>query len=196
MLQIQDSDTKYLQKVSDSDLNLNEHWVKNSLPPVGERDLTTKKYVDDLSNKKLDKIILNDINLNRVQLTNLGNIISNNGDVINLGYANQYFLWKVITGDIDLDDHRIRNSLEPLNSKDLTTKNYVDTEIAKIPQGSSGDTSSFLKIDGTRAMTGDLNMDTNKIINLKTPTNDSDATNKNYVDQKIEQSHFIFKRNE
>ena len=45
-----------------------------------------------------------------------------------------------MTGDINLDNHRVENSLEPLNSKDLTRKNYVDTEIAKIPQGGSSST--------------------------------------------------------
>ena len=46
-------------------------------------------------------------------------------------------------------------------------KKYVDAEIAKIP---SANISTFLKKDGTVAMTGDLNMTTNKIKNLGTPT--------------------------
>jgi hypothetical protein len=39
-----------------------------------------------------------------------------------------------------------------------------------------------LAIDGSQAMTGDLNMGINKVINVSDPTSDSDAANKGYVD--------------
>ena len=60
-----------------------------------------------------------------------------------------------------------------------------------ISKNDGGDDGSFLKIDGSRAMTGDLDVDTNKINNLKTPTDDGDAASKFYVDDKLEQSHLI-----
>lgn len=41
---------------------------------------------------------------------------------------------------------------------------------------------SFLDLGGTRPMTGDLNLNSNKIINLATPTNPNDAVNKAYAD--------------
>ena len=60
-----------------------------------------------------------------------------------------------------------------------------------ISKNDGGDDGSFLKIDGSRAMTGDLDVNTNKIINLKTPTNESDAANKKYIDETLEQSHLL-----
>ena len=93
-----------------------------------------------------------------------------------------------MTGDINLDNHRVKNSLEPTNSKDLTTKNYVDTEIAKIPQGGGGSSTQFVRRDGTLPMTADLNMDNNKIVNLKKPTNVGDGATKKYVDETVTES--------
>ena len=71
-------------------------------------------------------------------------------------------------------------------------KNYIDGEIAKIPQsGGNVDTSSFLKLDGTRAMTGVLNMNDHKISNLKMPEFNTDAANKQYIDEALLKSHLV-----
>ena len=40
----------------------------------------------------------------------------------------------------------------------------------------------FLRVDGTRAMTGALDLNSNSIFNLSTPVNSNDAATKNYVD--------------
>ena len=40
----------------------------------------------------------------------------------------------------------------------------------------------FLRVDGTRAMTGSLDLNSNSIFNLSTPVNSNDAATKNYVD--------------
>ena len=125
-------------------------------------DVVNMKYIENGLNSKLDKLILKDINLSNKQLTNLGFDINNPGDV-NLGFTDQKYLQKVSDSDLDMDEHRVVNSLDPVNSRDLTTKNYVDTEIGKIPQT---DTAQFLKIDGTRSMTGDLDMDSYFITNV------------------------------
>ena len=47
------------------------------------------------------------------------------------------------------------------------------------------DLSPYLKKDGTIPMTGDLNVAGHEIINLTTPTLDSDATTKEYVDSQL-----------
>ena len=44
------------------------------------------------------------------------------------------------------------------------------------------DGANFLKKDGSVAMTGNLNLNNNKITNLATPVSDTDAANKAYVD--------------
>ena len=141
---------------------------------------STKKYVDDLSNTKLDKIITKDVNLNNKQLLNLGFSINNPGDVINLGFADQKYLQKVSDSNLNMNEHRIKNSLDPIDEKDLSAKYYVDTEITKVQHNL--DLSPFLRKDGQRSMTGDLNMDSNSIIRLKDPVNNTDAVTKKYAD--------------
>ena len=247
--------------------------------PTGNNNPTTKKYVDDLSNTKLDKIFTTNVNRNNKQLTNLGYDISNPGDVVNLGFTDQKYLQKVSDSDLDMDEHRIKNSLEPVNSRDLTTKNYVDNQMGtkadlsktttqtfqgrvQIPDFNSGghngseivnlryidgaflnkkaggtlnnpitflsslqsnqrqihnlgvpqfnssaankryvdeeigkiaivDTTQFIKRDGTVAMIANLDMGTQKIENVKTPTNDMDVATKGYIDDTLSKSHLV-----
>ena len=49
----------------------------------------------------------------------------------------------------------------------------------------SPDLSDYLEKDGTVAMTGNLNLNNNKIINLSKPTQDNEATTKDYVDKLV-----------
>ena len=170
-----------------TDLNMNEHLIQNVGDPINSDHGANKKYVDNKLDTKLDKIILKDINLNNKQLTNLGYNIHNAGDVVNLGFCDQKYLQKVSDSNLNLNEHRILNSLEPVNSRDLTTKGYVDTEITKIHQNI--DLSPFLRIDGQIAMTGDLNMNDNGIKKLKSPTRDDEAVNEGYLDQVVKDSH-------
>lgn len=100
----------------------------------------------------------------------------------------------VLTGSLDLGNNKIINLSNPTNNQDAATKNYVDTEIASIsfPTShsdlsnlTSDDHTQYLLVNGTRALTGNLNLSNNKIINLGTPTLDTDAVTKEYVDEQI-----------
>ena len=68
----------------------------------------------------------------------------------------------------------------------LVTKKYVDDEIAKIPSGSgSSNSSNFLKKDGSVAMTGDLNMNEQRVKNTLDPTDEQDTVNKRYLESQL-----------
>ena len=125
------------------------------------------------------------LNMGNKQITNLGYSISDPTDVINLGFSDQKYLQKVSDSDLDLDDHRVKNSLPPVADKDLTTKKYVDDEIAKIPQSGGSSSTQFIRRDGTVPMAADLDLGGNKISNLKSPESDNDAVNREYLNRKI-----------
>ena len=93
----------------------------------------------------------------------------------------------LITVDSNIDmksQYSITKLKTPTNNDDAANKKYVDD--------SKVDGSVFLKLDGTRAMTGDVNMNNKKIKNLSSPTANSDAANKKYVDDsKVDGSVFL-----
>ena len=66
----------------------------------------------------------------------------------------------------------------------LQQKKYVDDKTV------APDLSDYLEKDGTVAMTGNLNLGNNKIINLSKPTQDNDAVNKVYADKLVHCEEF------
>ena len=109
--------------------------------------------------------------------------------VVNKEYLNTHFLKIMGKGDYDFDlGGQIIKNCEPyydglFDDNSLVSKAFVDSEIAKIPQ-------DVLKLDGSKAMTGALDMGNHNIINLKDPTAQSHAANKKFVDGAILNSNF------
>lgn len=61
---------------------------------------------------------------------------------------------------------------------------YINT-LDNLPFENDFNDQNYLKTDGSNTMLNNLNMDDNKIINLSAPVDNSDATNKLYVDTQI-----------
>ena len=128
--------------------------------------------------------------------------------VVNKEYLNEKFLKKdKDDNNFDLRGNIVRNC-EPyydglFTDNDLVSKAFVRTEINKLPKPAT----DVLKLDGSRGMTGDLNMNNNLITNcgrltmvadgnspinmnnsylygLPNPVSNDDATNKTYVDNR------------
>ena len=87
---------------------------------------------------------------------------------VNKEYLNTKFLKNDRDdNNFDLRGEVIRNC-EPyydglFSTNDLVSKAFVDTEIGKLPKPET----DVLKIDGSRAMTGNLDMNDHTIINIK-----------------------------
>ena len=75
-----------------------------------------------------------------------------------------------------MNNNKIVNLGTPTSNNDASTKKYVDD--------SKVDGSVFLKLDGTRKMTGNLNMDGKEIINLPAPTGPKQPTPLSFTDLK------------
>ena len=84
-----------------------------------------------------------------------------------------------IDSNIDMKDtYRILNLKDPSDADEPATKNYTDNNF-------------FLK-NGSKPMTGNINMNNNKIVGLKKPTANNDAATKKYVDDsKVDGNVFL-----
>ena len=126
-------------------------------------------YVDNLDDHKVDD--------------EYGIIVKDVKSVVNKEYLNSNFLKKVDKDGAEYYDLKsviIKNSglyYDGLFSDagDLVSKAFVDAEISKLPKP----TTDVLKLDGSKSMTGDLNMGNNDIDNLKTIVED-DGPSPNY----------------
>ena len=127
-----------------------------------------------------------DINMNNNFIQNIATPTSSH-QVTNKGYCDYNFLNRqkggVLMGPLSMNQNDLTGIPHtPKFGYSAVNKNYVDGEISKIP---GTDTSPFLKIDGSRAMTGDLDMGDHSIQKVGDPANSDDVATKNYVDAEI-----------
>ena len=65
--------------------------------------------------------------------------------------------------DLNMNNNNIKKLAPPREKNDAANKRYVDTEIAKLPHSDTG----TLKLDGSRAMTGTLDLGGQRVVNIK-----------------------------
>ena len=87
-------------------------------------------------------------------------------DDVQLKYQILYF------EDVNLNENRIKGLAAPSEDKDGANKKYVDDEIKAIP---AVDTLDLLKLDGSRAMTGNLQMGNHTITGITSSSQDNAA---------------------
>ena len=102
-------------------------------------------------------------------------------EIVNTAAASLPLKGGTMTGDIDLDGHLLLNIGTPEADSDAATKGYVDTEIDSL---STSVGQQYLKLAGG-TMTGDVSMGGSKVTATYTPSDNADLTNKEYVDNQI-----------
>ena len=131
-----------------------------------------------------------DINMNNNFIQNIATPTTSHQGV-NKGYCDYNFLNRqkggVLMGPLSMN----RNDLigipdTPKYGYSAVNKNYVDGEIGKI---ASVDTTQLIKKDGSVPMAADLDMGTHKISNVVNPEFDTDVVNKQYLENKLIESH-------
>ena len=93
---------------------------------------------------------------------------------------------RAMTGCLNMNGNQIIRLKEPVSSSDASTKGYTDRKIDNIQKI---DTTLFIKKDGSVPMAADLDMNTHKISNVVNPEFDTDAVNKQYLENKLIESH-------
>ena len=135
----------------------------------GQRVINIKEFVEDDSSQAAS-------DAQKYDVVNWGKIHEIRGDLKREINAVEYEALNRINpdpmeDDIDMANHKIINVADPTSNQDVAHKKYVDDRIKAI---SGGDTSDLLKLDGSRVMTGNLQMGDNFITGLEDP-NPSDS---------------------
>ena len=171
--------------------------IKNAQQDIAIADKASKSYVDNqIANVQIDttpllprdgsRSMTGNLNMGLKHILNIENLTDHNVDdgyldivkdlksVVNKEYLNRNFL-KIKGNDYDLNQKVIKNSAPhddgSYDNNTLVSKAFVDAEIAKLPKPDI----NVLKLDGSKAMTGNLNMGYNTIIRIKSSAADDAA---------------------
>ena len=129
--------------------------------------------------KKEGGSMLQSLDMNNHFITNIKDPV-NSDHGVNKKYVDNQLVKKLDKDTtIDMKDNAITNVKFPVNQKDVATVEYITQRITNSQK-------NYLKLNGTTSMSGDLNLNNNKIINLQTDYRDSkSAVNVNFVENEI-----------
>ena len=159
-----------------ANINLNGYKINNLGTPTLSNDAVTKSYVDSSVGGVSTSIILQ-------------GAISGSG---NTGSAITTTLNKTLDqinaplSSLNLNSQKIINLVSPVSSTDGANKSYVDGKTWVSSQITDFDSQVRLsRLDQMATPTASVNLNSQKIINLATPTLSTDAVNKNYADTSV-----------
>ena len=146
--------------------------------------------------KKEGGSMLQSLDMNNHFITNIKDPV-NSDHGVNKKYVDNQLVKKLDKGTtIDMKNKSIVNLNLPTNKRDAACVEFVNYRLSETQK-------NYLKLDGTTSMTGDLNLNNNKIVNLQTDSkNSKSAVNvelmeneitdlRNLVTQKIHESQII-----
>ena len=146
--------------------------------------------------KKEGGSMLQSLDMNNHFVTNVKDPV-NSDHGVNKKYVDNQLVKKLDKDTtIDMKDNAITNVKFPVNQKDVATVEYITQRITNSQK-------NYLKLNGTTSMSGDLNLNNNKIVNLQTDSkNSKSAVNvelmeneitdlRNLVTQKIHETQII-----
>ena len=178
-------------------LNMNSNLINGLGDPVDDADAANKKFVDtEIAKVHIDttpllprngsRSMFGDLVMDGNHILSVENLVDYKihapldynyrvkdlKSVVNKEYLNENFLKKVDKDGreyYDLKQIVIKNSAPyddgSYDSNTLVSIAFMDAEISKLPKPDN----DVLKLDGSKAMTGNLNMNNNEIKNLKYP---------------------------
>ena len=186
-----------------ADINMNNNFIQNIATPTSSHQVTNKGYCDyNFLNRQKGGVLMGPLSMNQNDLIGIPDTPKFSYSAVNKNYVDTEitkvhqnldsapFLRKdgqrAMTGSLNMNGNQIIRLKEPVSSSDASTKGYTDQKIDNIQKI---DTTLFIKKDGSVPMAADLDMGTDKIINVGQPTTDTDAASKGYIDNTLAESH-------
>ena len=171
---------------ADGNYDMNKKKLTSVGAPSDNTDAATKKYVDDNSSGSLlsSKLTVDsNINMNHKSIKNLYPPQDNNDSATKF-YVDAKFLHvngsNSMIGNLIMNNKKIVNVNAPTNQNDASNKKYVDDTVA----ANKVDVSPYFKKDGSKKMTGNIDMNNNRIYNLPAPTGRNQPTPLAFTDLK------------
>ena len=151
-------------------------YLESQIASIPQSDLSLYLKVDgsvsmtgdlNMNDKKITDLVTGD----DVPISDYPNYVKDSKMAVNKLYVNENFL-KLKGDDYDLKGKRIKNTepygVNTFDTNDLVSKAFVQAEISKLP-------TDVLKLDGSRAMTGSLQMGDNPITGIRSSSADDAA---------------------
>ena len=168
-------DTKYLQKVSNSDLDMDNHKIKDMAQPNDDNDAVNKHYVDhNFLNRLTPNALGGELDMRGHKIIVLGNP-SNPNDASTKAYVDteiakipsvgsdlSVYLKKdgsvAMTGNLDMNNKQIKDMAQPTDDNDATTKKYFDDKLEQSHLVSSHKTNEFKYLTDTDESSSEYNI--------------------------------------
>ena len=151
-------------------------YLESQIASIPQSDLSLYLKVDgsvsmtgdlNMNDKKITDLVTGD----DVPISDYPNYVKDSKMAVNKLYVNENFL-KLKGDDYDLKGKRIKNTepygVNTFDTNDLVSKAFVQAEISKLP-------TDVLKLDGSLAMTGSLQMGDNAITGIRSSSVDDAA---------------------
>ena len=168
-------DTKYLQKVSNSDLDMDNHNIKDMAQPTDDNDAVNKHYVDhNFLNRLTPNAIGGDLDKRGHKIMILGNPSDPNdastkayvdteiAKIPSVGSDLSVYLKKdgsvAMTGNLDMNNKQIKDMAQPTDDNDATTKKYFDDKLEQSRLVSSHKTNEFKYLTDTDESSSEYNI--------------------------------------
>ena len=159
--------------VADSNISMKDTYrIQNLKSPIDADEPATKQYSDShFLDKDGPHAMIGDLNMGNHKIKNVIAPTSDS-DASTKNYVDtkvSQYLRKdgsvPLTGNLNMNNKKITSLATPTANTEASTKKYVDDTVA----ANKVDGSVFLKLDGSRKMTGNLDMNNKQIYNLPSP---------------------------
>ena len=160
-----------------SNLDMKNHNINNvKQASSGHQAINFSQLNNELSNylHLSGGTLTGDLQCNDNSIYGIKNV-SNDASAVNRKYVKDKLKQKLDKNkDINMAGFKILSHRKPSDLNELVNKSYVDQ---KVQAGGSIDLTPYLKKNGSVVMTNNLNLNNNKLINVKNATANLDAAN-------------------
>ena len=181
-----------------ADINMNNNFIQNIATPTSSHQVTNKGYCDyNFLNKQKGGVIMGPLSMNRNDLIGIPDTPKFGHSAVNKNYVDGEITKidttpfvklvgsRAMTGNLDMGGKKVTGVGDPTLSFHSTDAVNSRSMAGTLRGFRLGLNRSFVHLDGSEAMTGNLDMGDHSIQKVGEPVNSDDVATKNYVDAEI-----------